>query len=213
MSDPVIIDAGPALSFFATNNEKILFAVLPHLHAPEVVQREVLGKAKQSRFARAEKVWKTLLAAGTPRLSILSDTPTTLLSEASQRVTRGSLDRIQATSKDQGETMVVIHADALAFQGKQVTVIIDDGGGKRLASTTIERLSRARRANPGLGQVRLIDTPWILAVAAKRGVIADRATMKKVYDQLRPLDDGLLPIEQTNLLDRALYETARPSSS
>ncbi|MEO7269471.1 MAG: hypothetical protein ABIW49_09745, partial [Knoellia sp.] len=95
--------------------------------------------------------------------------------------------------------------DALAFQGKDVTVIIDDGAGQQLASSTIDRIERARRANPTLGHVRLVDTAWILAAAVRVKAIPDRTTMKKVYQQLRGLDDGLMPIERTVLLSQSVW--------
>jgi hypothetical protein len=69
----VIIDAGPALNFLASNNERLLLEVVGgYLSAPESVSREVLSKsASDPRFAPAARVWAKLERAR--RVTVLSD--------------------------------------------------------------------------------------------------------------------------------------------
>ena len=57
MSDRPIIDAGPALNFLSINKERLLISVVGGLSAPEIVENEVLRKARSdARFTQAEAV-------------------------------------------------------------------------------------------------------------------------------------------------------------
>lgn len=57
-----IIDAGPALNFFAANRERLLISVLGKISAPEIVIDEVRGKAQSDRrFRPAAPVLNRLL--------------------------------------------------------------------------------------------------------------------------------------------------------
>jgi hypothetical protein len=61
MSARPVIDAGPALNFFSTHQERLLIQVLGPLSAPEAVRDEVLRKAAaEERFAHARSVWDRL---------------------------------------------------------------------------------------------------------------------------------------------------------
>lgn len=78
--------------------------------------------------------------------------------------------------------MVIAHAVVAAEAGKTVTVLIDDGPGARTATAEISRLQRLQ------------------SKAAAGQHIPDKAAMRTIYTRLRSLDDGLPPIERTNLL-------------
>ncbi len=98
--------------------------------------------------------------------------------------------------KDLGETMVVAHAIKLRDAGMEVTLVIDDQGGKVLAKT---------HGFETIGTIR------ILALAAKAGR-ADRSEIKKIYERLRPsngaepMDDGLPHWNNSGLNNKGLYQ-------
>jgi len=102
--------------------------------------------------------------------------------------------------KDLGETMVVAHAVVAAEAGETVTVLIDDGPGTQTATLEINRLRRLQASGHTVGSIRLVSTLTVLERAAGGQYIPDKATMRTVYTRLRGLDDGLPPIEKTNLL-------------
>lgn len=96
--------------------------------------------------------------------------------------------------------MVIAHAVVAAESGETVTVLIDDGSGARIATSEINRLRRLRTNGHAVGSIMLVSTLTILERAAGGQHIPDKATMRSIYDRLRGLDDGLPPIENTNLL-------------
>ncbi len=107
--------------------------------------------------------------------------------------------------KDLGETMVIAHAVVAAEAGETVIVLIDDGPGTRTATTEINRLRLLQASGHAVGSIRLASTLTVLERAAVRQHIPDKATMHGIYERLRCLDDGLPPIETTNLLSSGLW--------
>jgi hypothetical protein len=107
--------------------------------------------------------------------------------------------------KDLGETMVIAHAVVAAEAGETVTVLIDDGPGARIATSEISRLQRLCSHGRAVGSIRLASTLTVLERAAGGQHIPDKATMRDIYKRLRGLDDGLPPVETTNLLSSALW--------
>lgn len=98
--------------------------------------------------------------------------------------------------KDLGEIMVVAHAIKLRDHGHEVSLVVDDRGGRVLAKQhNFETISTVR----------------ILGTAASLGLI-DYASMKKTYERLRPsngsepMDDGLPHWATSKLDDRRLYK-------
>lgn len=198
MNHPPIIDAGPGLNFFSINKERLLIGVLGPLSAPETVQAEVLRKSRQdTRFRAAADVWRKL----TPRwIRILPDDPTPELAAVVHRITRLPMEIRRTQPADLGETMVIAHAVVAAETGENVTVLIDDGQGARTATSEINRLGRLRAGGRDVGTIRLVNTLTVLERAAGSEHIPGKATMREIYGRLRCLDDGLPPIETTNLL-------------
>lgn len=203
MSNRPIIDAGPGLNFLSINKERLLISVLGKLSAPETVQTEVLRKAAMDeRFRAAGAVWRKL----TPEwIQILSDDQTPALAAVVHRISRQPMDVRQKRSKDLGETMVIAHAVVAAEAGSEVTVLIDDGPGALIATAEISRLQRLRSAGRAVGSIRLVSTLTVLAGAAGGQYIPDRAAMRAIYRRLRGLDDGLPPIDATDLLSPARW--------
>lgn len=194
-----ILDAGPGLNFFSIKKERLLIATLGPLSAPAIVGEEIQRKARQdTRFERSYRVWKTL--SSSQYLEVLSDEATDELSAAVSRISDMSLADRFTISKDLGETMVIAHAVVLAEQGKSVTVLIDDGAGQQLLAFQQARLERLRAAGHNFGDLNLITTLTVLERAAGSTHIPDKATMRKLYERLRGLDDGLPPITHTQLL-------------
>lgn len=203
MTHRPIIDAGPGLNFFSINKERLLISVLGPLSTPETVQDEVLRKARQDvRFRAAAVVWRKL----TPEwVQILSDDQTPELAAVVHRITQQPMEQRLKHSKDLGETMVIAHAVVAAESGETVTVLIDDGPGARTATLENNRLGRLRTSGHAVGSIRLVSTLTVLERAAGGQHIPDKATMRTVYTRLRGLDDGLPPIDTTNLLKSARW--------
>jgi hypothetical protein len=84
-------------------------------------------------------------------------------------------------------------------------VLIDDGSGARIATSEINRLKRLRTSGHAVGSIRLVSTLTVLGRAALGPHVPDKATMRGTYERLRGLDDGLPPIENTNLLSPARW--------
>ncbi|GAA4238324.1 hypothetical protein GCM10022254_53800 [Actinomadura meridiana] len=203
MSHRPIIDAGPGLNFFSINKERLLFDTLGPLCAPEAVRDELLRKSKQdSRFRNAERVWSKLPER---YMQVLSDDVTPELAATVARIGQLPMRERLRQSKDLGETMVIAHAVAAAEVGHDVIVLIDDGDGARAAGVEANRLRLRRASGKSAGTMSLINTLTVLEKAAGRTYVPDRGEMRAIYHRLRDLDDGLPPIEATNLLSPALW--------
>lgn len=146
-----IIDAGPSLNFFATNRERLLFTWVGPLHIPETVHAGVLRKSRQDRrFASARAVLNRLPAK---LLDVLSDESTPALDAVVERIVGFAGNERRRQAKDLGELMVVAHAVVTAEQGHQVTVLIDDGDGRRIATAERRRLERLLRQGREVGSI------------------------------------------------------------
>ncbi|MEU1522991.1 hypothetical protein ABZ413_12405 [Nocardia rhamnosiphila] len=198
-----IIDAGPGLNFFSINQERLLIGVLGPLSTPETVRDEVLRKSRQEeRFRPAATVWHKL----SPRfMQVLSDDETPDLAAVVHRITGLPMAQRSRQGKDLGETMVIAHAVVAAEAGDTVIVLIDDGGGARNASLEAKRLGRLRAMGHPVGSIMLVSTLTVLERAAGGEFAPDKATMRRIYEKLRGLDDGLPPITRTNLLSREVW--------
>lgn len=126
MTEPFIVDCGPALNFLATRQERILLhATGGHISAPETVRREVFRKAKpNSKFAAAAAVWARLELA--KRLTVLSDDLTPALEAVVQRLSNTPMIDRMAVSKDLGEELVIARAVVQAEAGNDVVMLIDE---------------------------------------------------------------------------------------
>lgn len=207
MTPRPIMDAGPGLNFFALNKERLLIATLGPLSVPEIVHEEIRKKARQERrFAAAERVLAKLPAK---YLQVLTDDVTPELSAVVSRLTGMPMGQRMRSPKDLGEMMVVAHAVVAAESGESVTVLIDDGGGRRLAAAEAQRLDRLRGAGRPVGQIRLINTMTVLKNAAGKRELPDRQSMRDLYTRLRLLDDGLVPLDQTDLMTLPCWSVPR----
>lgn len=204
MSQRPIMDAGPGINFFSVNKQRLLVSVLGPLCAPEAVETEILRKAGQDqRFAAAERVWKKL----TPKyMEVISDDVTNELAAAVQRISGIPFDQRIRSGKDLGETMVIAHAAVAAEAGERVIVLIDDGGGCRAATKEAERLLRLQSHGQSVGSIGLIHTVTVLERAAGGEHLPDKNAMRQLYGRLRALDDGLLPMDSTNLLNLSCWQ-------
>lgn len=203
MNEQIVIDAGPALNFFATNQQRILFGVLGSITAPRTVIAEVQAKsAKDIRFRPAATV---LARLSERRLRILSDDETPELAAAVQRICDTPMSERMEVGRDLGETMVIAHAVVAAENGVDVLVLIDDGGGARVATAASRRLDRLRQLGKPYGSLSLINTCSVLEKSARSGLIKNRADMRARYERMRACDDGLVHIDQTQLLARSLW--------
>src|ERR1700677_1734247 len=203
MSIRPIIDAGPGLNFLSINKERLLIGVLGRLSAPETVRDEVLRKSRQDdRFRAAATVWQKLTGSW---IQIHADDVTPELATVVQRITRLPMAERIRHGKDLGEIMVIAHAVVAAESGQAVTVLIDDGRGAEIATSEIARLRRLGSRGPPGGSITLVSTLTVLERAAGKEHLPDRTAMRDTYRRLRELDDGLPPIEKTNLLAATLW--------
>lgn len=101
--------------------------------------------------------------------------------------------------------MVIAHAVVAAEAGENVTVLIDDGAGAKIATLEIARLQRKRARGDHVGTLWLIRTLTVLERAAGSMHLPDRAAMRDTYERMRRLDDGLPPIDSTSLLSSTLW--------
>lgn len=203
MTPRPIIDAGPALNFFSVNKERLLISVLGRLSTPETVAGEVLRKARADvRFKSSEAVWNRL----TPDwLEVLSDDVTPELAFVVNRICGIPMTRRKKQAKDLGETMVVAPAVVAAETGAEVIVLIDETDGARIATAEKQRLERLQAQGAQVGSITLVNTPTVLERAAGSTYLPDRAAMKAIYERLRNLDDGLVPIGDTRLMSPAVW--------
>ncbi len=201
MNAQIVIDAGPALNFFATNQQRLLFGVLGSVTAPSTVIDEVRAKsASDARFCRAAAVLSKLPEK---RLRILPDDETPKLAAAVRRICDTPMAVRLTTAENLGETMVVAHAVVAAEKGTDVFVLIDDGGGAHMATVASRRIDRLCQQGKPFGSIRLISTCAVLEKAAAAGLVTNRADMRARYERMRNCDDGLVPIDQTQLLAKA----------
>lgn len=204
MSHRPIIDAGPGLNFFSLNKERLLFSVLGPLCLPDVVRTEILGKVRHDRrFASAARVWSKL----PPRLmEVLPDEATEDLASAVARITMTPFAERIRTPRDLGEVMVTAHAVVAAERGQNVLVLIDDQDGRKLVAAEQRRLDRLRANNSALGRIELIGTLTVLKKAAGGQYLPDRAAVRGLYERMRTLDDGLPPLETTELMQLSCWQ-------
>ena len=194
----LIIDAGPALTFMAAGHRKLLLEVIDsrgsQLQTPEAVVDEVARKAgQQKRFAGCDRALTGLIARGQIEM-LLDDINDQALTQEVRRITGvGTAIRL-GESKDLGETMVIAHALKQKAAGEEVRVFIDEWRGQKAA---VEH------------GIKVVSTESILIRAISLQLIADRGEMRKVYDRLRDFDDGLVHIDQTQLLNRERYRLAK----
>lgn len=199
MSQRPIMDAGPGINFLSLNQERLLFDTLGALSVPEVVRDEILRKATQDqRFSAAERVWRKL-----PHrlMEVLSDDVTDDLAHAVHRICGVPMARRQRQPRDLGEIMVVAHAAVAAESGQNVVVLMDDSEGRRIVAAEQQRLTRLHSEDQMVGRIHLISTHTVLKKAAGGKYLPDRNSMRQLYEKLRGLDDGLVPLQSTELLD------------
>lgn len=159
---------------------------------------KVLRKSQQDdRFRAAATVWRKLTANW---IQILADDTTPELTAVVQRVSGFPMDERRKHPKDLGETMVIAHAVVAAESGQSVIILMDDGPGARIATLEISRLQRLVSSGHPVGSITLASTLTILGRAAGSAHLPDRAAVRDTYNRLRGLDDGLPPIENTDLL-------------
>lgn len=198
MTSLPIMDAGPGLNFFSLNQERMLFEALGPLCVPETVHAEMIRKAgSDARFAPTQTVLGKLPGR---LLAILSDDAAGPFQENFERIAGMPMANRMKNGKDLGETMVVAHAATQAEQGWDVTVLIDDGGGQKLAALESKRLDRRRILDTQTGSLRIITTLTVLEQSIATKHLPDQAALRKLYDRMRSLDDGLPPLETTGLL-------------
>lgn len=134
----ILLDAGPSLNFLAVGQQNILIKVAQshdlQIEAPERVDREVIGKTNDPRFARTavKGTWGKLKATG--RVSILDDSlSTTKFAAAVSRVSGMPARQRVRQPKSLGEILVIAHASVYAQDGVDVFILMDEGDGRRRA--------------------------------------------------------------------------------
>ncbi|EFG81904.1 hypothetical protein HMPREF0281_00891 [Corynebacterium ammoniagenes DSM 20306] len=102
--------------------------------------------------------------------------------------------------------MVIAHAVVAAEAGADIIVLIDEGNGRRIAGIEQRRLARLRSSGQDVGSISLVNTETVLKRAVSDNLITGKAEMRSIYQRLRELDDGLMPIGETGLLSAHLWQ-------
>ena len=180
----------------------LLLLLTRSLYAQDSVQ-DLEPKSRQDRrFASARAVLDRLPGR---LLEVLPDVSTTELDAVVGRIVGFTANERRRQAKDLGELMVVAHAVVVAEQGHHVTVMIDAGDGRRSATAAKRRLERLTVQGRQVGSIGLIGTISVLAKAAGSAQLPDRGAMRVEYGRMRALDDGLPPIDATQLLSSELW--------
>lgn len=138
-------------------------------------------------------------------LEVLSDDVTEDLARAAQRISNMPMEQRKKTGKDLGETMVIAHAAVAAEHGEIMIILIDDRGGRKIATAEDNRLGRLRVQGSGVGRISLVGTLTVLRSAVVNKHIPDKAAMRDLYRRFRLADDGLPPLAARGLLDPELW--------
>lgn len=202
----IVVDAGPAITFLARRETTrvLIQGLRGGFSSPETVREEVIRKSRQDkrRFGATENQWTMLENAN--RITILSDDETDQLSAAVQRLCNMPMSERMRQGKDLGELMVIAHAAVLAEAGHHVTILIQEHAGTQMAKLEGARIARLKSTQ---GSIRVWDSQTVLLNAAGSPEIPDKATMRRIYQSMHPLDAALPPIDQTNLLTSPLWES------
>ncbi|MFX1821944.1 hypothetical protein PV768_19365 [Pseudarthrobacter sp. CC4] len=202
-----ILDAGPCITFCAASKQNLLIEVLQRgsnqLRVPDVVDDEVGKRGSNRRDFPVSTVNNWRLLTDHDHVGILDSSVSSedaeALSVAVKKLSGMPLAQRLTENRDLGEILVIAHAMMRKVRGEEVYVVIDEYRGQQLASKF---------------GIRVIDTAWILSSAVARGLIVDRAEMRKTYDTLRQYDAGLVHIDQTGLLKNVLWaKKPRPESA
>ncbi len=210
---PFILDAGPALNFLSRGHQNLLINAVGRqtIHAPESVETEVIRKsAKVGRFKGAQGRWQRMKPNW---LDILSDAADDEhLRRAAQVLLNAPLGVRLEEGDDLGETMVVLHAYVRARQQMTVYAIIDDAGGRKFADHAIDNLAKHRAAGRPVGSIHVVRTIDLIERRLNSSDIPDTATLRAIWADMSPLDDGL----PNDLADTGLLtspEWSRPPKS
>lgn len=192
-----IMDAGPCITFCAVNQESMLYDILSRkyqLSAPDVVEDEVLRIVHKSKDYKAvPSGWRKL--KGADRVQIIPS-PISDKELAAEVILLSGVPLAQRLlqKKDLGELLAIAHARIRIRHGETVHLLIDDGKGAKLAHKL---------------KIETISTITILRTAILRGYFEDRGKLKNLYERMRRVDDGLVHIDATTLLDKKLWDRAK----
>lgn len=203
---PVILDTGPSLNFLAVNQINLMHLTLAANHEdvlfPQEVATEIQDKSDESgKFAGTARIFSALVKEKKFRIlesDVIADTELVKAMKDTSTVPLSQL--LRRRSKDLGEIMAVAHAIKLRNEGHTVTLVIDDGGGRKLARSK--------------GFKAFYSTPRILAMAGKQELIS-YAECRRIYERMRPsdgrepTDDGLPHWDNSGLNDRSLFTKSK----
>lgn len=196
---PLLIDAGPAINFLATHNERVLVAAIGGgFHAPESVRDEVMRKASQEeRFAPAAVRWERMQ---TNFITIVAGDRNPLRDSIAKTLTNHPLPKLPSKAKDLGELFVVVHAVEMAYRGEDVHALIDDRGGQQMLAVGQRMVDLQRLKDPSVGALSLMTTESVLESRIATKEIPDKEAMRRIYGQLQSVCDGLPTISGSGLL-------------
>ncbi|MDQ2852706.1 MAG: hypothetical protein M3Y49_18610, partial [Actinomycetota bacterium] len=127
-----------------------------------------------------------------------------------QRLSNTPMADRMKDGKDLGEELVIAHAVAQAEAGAAVVMLIDEIRGAAVATREIGRLERLAAAGQPVGTLSLYSTLTVLKLGIGLRLIPDRNTMRNVHALLRGCDDGLVHIDQTDLLSHRSWKRPQP---
>lgn len=188
--DACILDAVVCVHFAGANLNRLLVTALESMGWVILVPSEVCDEVvrKDAKYPGLRKRWLALQRSDRihvlPALEVAS-APSRIV-EVLEEIRDLEFDQALRHSRDLGECVVVAHGVHLAEQGHEVTLLMDDGEGRRLADEwSLQHLT--------------IEDVLVLAIHAE---CFDRLTdLKRAYRQLQQFGSGLPDFPRTALAD------------
>lgn len=183
----IVSDTSILLSFVCANKQDLLikFSGSEPIYLPQAVANEMERKLDEPRFRCGRNRWTRLLRS--KHFVVLEDNDELL------PIVRGfagyDFQYARGMAKNLGEYMCLAHCLQEQESGRKVAMLADDGGARELA--------RKR-------DVAHFGSDQVLLRAIKLGLITERNSARKTWDQLRKFDTHV-PFENTPLNDPAIY--------
>jgi len=190
--EPVcVLDAVVCVHFSGANLNRVLTTALDHagwvILVPEEVCDEVRGK--DHKYPGLEKRWAALERSRymrvLPRLVMTRQADARTITVL-EELREAEFEQAMRQPKDLGECVVVAHGVNLQEQGHDVTLLMDDHGGRTIA------------AQHGLTYATIED---VLALAVDAGCFASLQDLTKAYERLQEFGSGLPAFRHTHLGD------------
>ncbi|WP_328365700.1 hypothetical protein OG800_35805 [Streptomyces sp. NBC_00445] len=188
--DVCVLDAVVCVHFAGANLNRVLVAALESMGWVILVPAEVCDEVarKDAKYPGLRKRWLALERSNRIRVlpALEVDTAPARIVEVLEEIRDLEFDQALRQSRDLGECVVVAHGVHLAEQGHEVTLLMDDGGGRRLADEW------------SLPHLTIED---VLVLAIHAGCFETPTALKQGYRRLQKFGSGLPDFPRTPLAE------------